>query len=105
MAGRRPGCYRDYWTSYGLGELSRTAETRRVLLERLVPRLAIADRCRIEGRFLHVRGEPRGYRIHLGSGNILMDPGDQYPCIVPAGRSASGPETGYLPFEGTGRSR
>ncbi|MFF4292985.1 DUF4132 domain-containing protein [Streptomyces vinaceus] len=94
------GRYRDYWTSYGFGELSRTAETRRVLLERLVPRLAIAGRCRIEGRFLHVRGELRAYRIHLGSGNVLMDPGDQYLCIVPAGRSASGPETGYLPFEG-----
>ncbi len=61
---------------------------------------AIADRCRIEGRFLHVRGELRTYRIHLGSGNILMDPGDQYLCIVPAGRAAPGTETGYLPFEG-----
>ncbi|WP_455680646.1 DUF7737 domain-containing protein [Streptomyces roseus] len=29
-----------------------------------------------------------------------MDPGDQYLCVVPAGRSGSGPETGYLPFEG-----
>ncbi|KOU21155.1 hypothetical protein ADK52_24805 [Streptomyces sp. WM6372] len=94
------GRFHDYWTSYGFGELSQSAETRRLLLERLVPRLAIADRCRIEGRFLHVRGELRGYRIHLGSGNILMDPGDQYLCIVPAGRTASGPETGYLPFEG-----
>ncbi|MFE5541064.1 DUF4132 domain-containing protein [Streptomyces sp. NPDC056492] len=94
------GRFHDYWTAYGFGELSQTAETRRLLLERLVPRLAIADRCRIEGRFLHVRGELRAYRIHLGSGNILMDPGDQYLCIVPAGRSASGPETGYLPFEG-----
>ncbi|MFE2879286.1 DUF4132 domain-containing protein [Streptomyces roseus] len=94
------GRFRDYWNAYGFGELSQTSETRRLLLERLVPRLAIADRCRIEGRFLHVRGELRAYRIHLGSGNVLMDPGDQYLCIVPAGRSASGPETGYLPFEG-----
>ncbi|WP_030154894.1 DUF4132 domain-containing protein [Streptomyces sp. NRRL S-244] len=94
------GRFHDYWNAYGFGELSQTAETRRLLLERLVPRLAIADRCRIEGRFLHVRGELRAYRIHLGSGNILMDPGDQYLCIVPAGRTASGTETGYLPFEG-----
>ncbi|MFF4846843.1 DUF4132 domain-containing protein [Streptomyces sp. NPDC001194] len=94
------GRYREYWASYGFGELGQGAETRRLLLERLVPRLAIADRCRIEGRFLHVRGELHGYRIHLGSGNILMDPGDQYLCIVPAGRTAPGTETGYLPFEG-----
>ncbi|MFK0043301.1 DUF4132 domain-containing protein [Streptomyces sp. NPDC090741] len=94
------GRFHDYWNAYGFGDLSQTAETRRLLLERLVPRLAIADRCRIEGRFLHVRGELRAYRIHLGSGNILMDPGDQYLCIVPAGRTASGTETGYLPFEG-----
>ncbi|MEV6576949.1 DUF4132 domain-containing protein [Streptomyces sp. NPDC051582] len=94
------GRFHDYWNAYGFGELSQTAETRRLLLERLVPRLAIADRCRIEGRFLHVRGDLRAYRIHLGSGNVLMDPDDRYLCIVPAGRSASGPETGYLPFEG-----
>ncbi|MEU6868614.1 hypothetical protein ABZ924_36205 [Streptomyces sp. NPDC046876] len=65
-----------------------------------MPRLAIADRCRVEGRYLHVRGELRAYRIHLGSGNVLMDPGEQYLCIVPAGRSERGPEAGWLPFEG-----
>ncbi|MCJ0870215.1 DUF4132 domain-containing protein [Streptomyces sp. AP-93] len=92
------GRFRAYWTSYGFGELGQSAETRRALLERLVPRLAIADRCRIEGRFLHVRGELRTYKIHLGSGNILMEPNDQYLCIVPKGGGS--PETGYLPFEG-----
>lgn len=93
------GRFREYWTSYGFGELGQSAETRRTLLERLVPRLAIADRCRIEGRFLHVRGELRTYKIHLGSGNILMEPNDQYLCIVPKAGAGS-PETGYLPFEG-----
>ena len=33
------GTYRDYWQSYSFGELSATAQTRRVLLERLLPRL------------------------------------------------------------------
>ncbi|MGW1176263.1 DUF4132 domain-containing protein [Kitasatospora sp. NPDC002543] len=93
------GRYREYWASYGFGELSQSAETRRVLLERLVPRLAIADRCTVEGRFLRVVGSRRTYRIHLGSGNILMAPNDQYLCIVPkAGQAA--PQAGYLPFEG-----
>jgi hypothetical protein len=95
------GRYLDYWQSYSFGALSATAETRRQLLARLVPRLAIADRCAIEGRFLRVRGEVRTYKIHLGSGNILMEPNDQYLCIVPS-RGGGEAATGnlYLPFEG-----
>ncbi len=92
------GRFREYWTSYGFGELHQSAEIRRSLLERLVPRLAIADRCTVEGRFLHVRGERHTYKIHLGSGNILRTPNDQYLCIVPKANTV--PDTGYLPFEG-----
>ncbi|MFK4067342.1 DUF4132 domain-containing protein [Streptomyces sp. NPDC029674] len=96
------GRFREYWTSYGFGELGPSAETRRDLIARLVPRLAIGDRCSVEGRFLHVRGERHTYKIHLGSGNVLRTPSEQYVCIVPsasgAGASVSG--TGYLPFEG-----
>ncbi|WP_055713304.1 DUF4132 domain-containing protein [Streptomyces torulosus] len=99
------GRFREYWTSYGFGELNQSAETRRALLQRLVPRLAIAERCTLEGRFLHVRGERHTYKIHLGSGNILRSPHDQYLCIVP--KSATGgtdgnrtAQTGYLPYEG-----
>jgi len=65
-----------------------------------VPRLAIADRATVEDRVLVVRGDCRTYRIHLGSGNILMSPHDQYLCIVPkqsADRAADGV---FLPFEG-----
>jgi hypothetical protein len=93
------GRFQAYWQSYSFGELSRTAESRRDLLTRLVPRLAVADRCRIEGRFLQVRGDLHTYKIHLGSGNILMSPHDAYLCIVPKASPAS-PEAGYLPFEG-----
>ncbi|GAB2860883.1 hypothetical protein GCM10027074_30010 [Streptomyces deserti] len=93
------GRFREYWTSYGFGELNQSAETRRALLERLIPRLATADRCTIEGRFLHVKGERHTYKIHLGSGNILRTPNDQYLCIVPKS-DPSAAQTGYLPFEG-----
>lgn len=93
------GRLREYWRSYGLGELDQGAETRRALLERLIPRLAIAGRCHVEGRFLHVKGERHTYKIHLRSGNVLISPHDQYLCIVPK-PGDSGPETGYLPFEG-----
>jgi hypothetical protein len=98
------GRYRDYWTSYSFGNLSETARTRKQVLERLIPRLKIADRCRLTERFLVVRGDVRTYKIHLGSGNILMEPNDQYLCIVPARGAATGGLTNkvFLPFEGDG---
>ncbi len=95
------GQYRDYWQSYSFGELSATAQTRKALLERLIPRLKIADRCTLADRFLIVRGSIRTYKIHLGSGNILMAPNDQYLCIVPKQTTANG-ERVHLPFEGDG---
>jgi hypothetical protein len=90
--------FADYWSSYSWGELSATATTRRGVLERLLPRLKIADRCSLTDRFLVVRGELRTYKIHLGSGNILMLPNDQYLCIVPKPTPDS--ERVFLPFEG-----
>jgi hypothetical protein len=94
------GRYREYWQSYSFGELSATAETRRDLLARLLPRLAVADRCTLDGRFLLVRGELRAYKIHLGSGNILMSPNDEYLCIVPKQSADIGAGGVFLPFEG-----
>ena len=95
------GRYRDYWQAYSFGELSTSGEQRRQLLERLLPRLNIASRCALDGRFLRVRGDLREYKIHLGSGNILMEPNDQYLCIVQSRGlgSGSGGDV-YLPFEG-----
>ena len=92
--GRR---FETYWNTYGFGALTAAAEIRREVLEQLLPRLAIADRCELEDRFLTVRGDLRTYRIHLGSGNILMSPNDQYLCIVAArgGRA----EKLFLPFD------
>ena len=98
------GRYRDYWTRYAFGDLSEAAKMRREVLGRLIPRLKIAARCRLTERFLVVRGDIRTYKIHLGSGNILMEPNDQYLCIVPARGAAptSGDGTRFVPFEGDG---
>lgn len=96
------GRYRDYWQSYSFGELSGTATTRKQVLERLVPRLKIADRCSFSDRFLVVRGQKRTYKIHLGSGNILMEPNDEYLCIVPDSRARASEDDLFLPFEGDG---
>jgi hypothetical protein len=70
------------------------------VLARLLPRLRIADRCLLDGKFLQVRGDLRTYKIHLGSGNILMAPNDQYLCIVPGSRSEDAQSNLFLPFEG-----
>ena len=101
--GQRPA-YDQYWRTYAFGELTTSAITRREVLTQLLPRLAIAARCTLEERFLVVRGELRTYKIHLGSGNILMSPNDQYLCIVPdrAGPDARGRDRIWLPFEGDG---
>jgi hypothetical protein len=68
------GAYRDYWQTYSFGALSQTGAGRRDLLERLIPRLKIARVCSLSGNFLCVKGTIRLYKIHLGSGNILMEP-------------------------------
>ena len=98
------GRYRTYWEEYSFGELFPSAQTRKAVLERLVPRLKIADRCSFSDRFLVVRGDLRTYKIHLGSGNILMSPNDQYLCIVPRqGAATAGSGKVFLPFEGDDR--
>ncbi|MEV8554859.1 DUF4132 domain-containing protein [Streptomyces sp. NPDC051917] len=91
------GPQRTYWERAGFAELTESAEARRDVLGRILPRLKIADRCTLEGRFLIVRGELRTYKIHLGSANILMEPDDSYLCIVPSRRSGEGKV--FLPFE------
>ena len=93
--------YRDYWHGYSFGDLTESAKTRKQVLETLVPRLKIAQRCKLTDKFLIVRGDIRTYKIHLGSANILMEPNDQYLCIVPSrGSGGMGKEKLFVPFEG-----
>ncbi|MET8230377.1 DUF4132 domain-containing protein [Micromonospora sp. NPDC005298] len=96
------GRYRDYWAQTSFGDLTPTAQTRRDVLAELIPRLGIADRCTVTDRFLDVRGDLHTYRIHCGSGNILIAPDDRYLCIIPASAKAREPEL-FLPFEGDNR--
>ncbi|WP_225839314.1 DUF4132 domain-containing protein [Streptomyces sp. NK08204] len=89
--------YAGYWRTATFGALTASAEIRREALERILPRLKIAGRCSLDGRFLVVRGDLRTYRIHLGSANILMEPDDSYLCIVASCGKGSGRV--FLPFE------
>ncbi len=90
------GHFRDYWQDYSFGELGESAKSRADVLSRLLPKLKIRAVATLESRFLRVQGKLRAYKIHLGSGNILMEPNDQYLCIVPARDENEGV---FLPFE------
>ncbi|MFI7614538.1 DUF4132 domain-containing protein [Nonomuraea terrae] len=95
---RGPGRLHGHWRTTSFGALAPSAEVRRDALARLLPRLTVAGRCTLTDRFLVVRGDLRTYKIHLGSGNILMEPNDAYLCIV-AGPSR---DRVFLPFEEDG---
>jgi hypothetical protein len=104
--GTDPAWHRDhpddphlpYWEQFAFGDLSGAAEHRRAVLESLLPKLAIRDRCRLDGRFLLVRGDLHQYRIHIGSANVLLEPGSRYLCIVQG--SGDTAASLHLPFEG-----
>jgi hypothetical protein len=95
------GDLRIYWDTWSFGDLSESALTRKQVLERLIPKLRIAGQCSVQDKYLVVKGSLRTYKIHLGSGNIRMEPNDQFLCIVPL-PSELFSQTGrvFLPFEG-----
>ncbi|WP_461535038.1 DUF4132 domain-containing protein [Spongorhabdus nitratireducens] len=97
-----PRYAQTYWNSYSFGELTEIAKTRKAVLERLLPRLKLKTVATIEGRFLHVQGKRHLYKIHIGSGNILIAPDDRYLCIVPGRSSDKKAAQVFLPFEGDG---
>jgi len=92
--------HNDYWQQYSFSELTASAKVRKEALQQLIPRLKIAKQCSFEGRFLIVKGQRKTYKIHIGSGNILMEPNDQYLCIVPNRKAPSLDNKVFLPFEG-----
>jgi len=97
-----PEDHRDYWEQWSFGELTENGKSRREVLERLLPRVARSAQFELKDRFLVVKGNLRTYKIHLGSANILMEPNDQYLCIV-ADHGRDAPKLlhrVFLPFEG-----
>ncbi len=89
-----------YWhrMALGTGTNTKSAAIRYDLLERLLPMLKIASRCSLDGNYLRVTGNLHRYRINLGSGNILMEPHDQYLCIVGRPKTRRKQQV-WLPFE------
>ena len=86
----------NYWTSYANSPLSEIAKTRKTVLQRIIPRLKIKDFCEFTEKYLKVTGKIRTYKIHLGTGNILMDDTNQYLCIVPDLKKRTNV---FLPFD------
>lgn len=92
--------HRSYWESYSFGDLTEIAKVRKSVLENLLPRLKIRETAKIDGKFLIVKGKIRTYKIHIGSSNILMEPNDEYLCIVSERKQDKNTEKIFLPFEG-----
>ncbi len=92
--------YANYWQRYAFGDLNEISKGRKEILERLVPRLKIAHIASVTDKFLVVKGKKRTYKIHMGSTNILMEPNDQYLCIVPDRGKSDVAQNVFLPFEG-----
>lgn len=91
----------DYIDAFSKAELSARAIVRKEVLSNIISKLAIAPRCSFDNKHLIVKGDLRTYKIHLGSSNILMEPNDQYLCIVPSSKQKEASTEGlYLPFEG-----
>ena len=86
--------YRSSYDERTQGEMLRTS---RAFLEMVLPKLEIANNCHLTERHLVVDGRNRSYKIHLGSGNVLMLPDNRYLCIVPSGGHVT---DRLLPFEG-----
>ena len=91
---------REYWASYSFGNLSEFSKNRKSILQSLIPRLKIAKQAEIKDNFLYIKGKLRTYKIHLGSSNILMEPNDQYLCIVEDRSKKNLAQGVFLPFEG-----
>lgn len=93
------GVHADYWGLWAFGDLTPSAQTRRALIARIAPKLAIADLLEVTEKFLIVQGRRQKYAIHFGSGNIQILPSNRYLCIV-ANPEKQGSRKLKLPFTG-----
>ncbi|WP_225198355.1 DUF4132 domain-containing protein [Gluconobacter oxydans] len=85
------------WKQDETTSLAGRARIRYETLERVLPRLTIADRLELIDTHVHVRGVLHSYRIHIGTGNIFLDPDRRYICIVPDARKKK--SSIALPFD------
>jgi hypothetical protein len=89
---RRDAAVQGYWMDYAFGALGAMVEARREALSAMLPGLAIAARCRIADRFLHVEGKEASFRIHFGSAAVFDTREDRrLPLSINAGAAVRRP--------------
>jgi len=81
----------DYWSA-------EAQQARASVVSNIVAQLGL-KRASVDGQFVFVEGNLARYRIHMGSGNIHIVPGN-YLCIVPENKTKSADKL-YLPFADT----
>ena len=86
----------QYWYRTNTAELVESGKRRHAMLQRIIPRLAIADKLSLNEKSLVVKGTRHIYEIHLGSGACSRS--GRHLCIVPANTRKQGKI--WLPFEG-----
>ena len=91
-----PSQWDQYWRQTNTAALVESGQRRRAMLERIVPRLKIASKLKLDDRYLVVKGARHEYEIHLGSGAVSR--GGRHICIVPKPSLETGKI--WLPFEG-----
>jgi hypothetical protein len=96
----------EYWRRVAFGPLTQQGQTRKQLLQRLLPHSKLASCCEIQDEFLRVRGPQHEYRIHLSSGKVQLGPQWKVMMVgsIPFTADHSGlpPGNGFpqLPFGG-----
>lgn len=90
---------RHYFETATSADLTGAGKIRKEALERVLPKLKIADRVGIDDRYVTVQGVLRSYRIHIGSASVQRNPDGRHVCIVPKQRAAKFDDI-RLPFEG-----
>lgn len=91
--------FRAYWDEIAFGPLHTIAETRKNALIEIVPKMKLHKLVRVEDNYLIVHGKLRTYKIHIGSGNVLINPDDHVLCILSKQVKDMMIDTLYIPFD------
>ena len=89
--------YFRYWNEYSNLNLSEIAKTRRTIIKNLISKFDIASKCDFSDKFLIIHGKLDTYKIHFGSGNVLMKSNNQFLSLQIDDKKKA--KNIYLPFE------
>jgi len=100
--GRAEESWSEYWDRGAWGDLAPAGQTRRAIVEHVLPRTTLREHATLDEQWLVVQGPGGPYRVHLGSGNVRRD-GSDAPLVLKIGkREREQVADVFLPFEGDG---